>query len=519
MATTVSTAVNVSVQPSSLYVGDLHPEVTEAMLFEKFSKVGTVLSIRVCRDAVTRKSLGYAYVNFQQHAAAERAMTTMNYDLLMNKPIRLMWSQRDPSARRSGAGNIFIKNLCKSVDSKMVFDTFSMFGNILSCKVATDLDGNSKGYGFIHFETEEAALKAIEKVNGMLLEDKPVFVGKFIPKAARLRELGERANQFNNIFIKNFGEKLDKMKLETMFEKFGSISSCVVMLDESGKSRGFGFVCYNDPKDAQKAVTEMDGYELPDSDLKLIVCRAQKKSERQAELKRRYEKLKMERQQRYHGVNLYVKKLDENITDETLRQHFESFGTITSVKVMRDEHGISKGFGFVCFEKPDEATKAVIEMNKKILGTKPLYVALAQRKEDRKAQLAAQYMERLLMNQNRVPRALYPSGSSFMPNPQLRNIGNRWTGTSANRYNSIPILQNGYSMQSTSFPRSSIIANARFPGMNQFMQPHRAQLVQMRSNYGFSNDIAHPQMIQHNLPANAAFGKMFPMQSEAQNTQ
>jgi polyadenylate-binding protein len=65
---------------------------------------------------------------------------------------------------------------------------------------------------------------------------------------------------------------------------------------------------------------------------------------------------------------------------------------------MCDEVGRSKGFGFVCFEKAGDAQKAVDGMNNKLIGNKPLYVAMAQRKEERKAQLASQYMQRLVYN-------------------------------------------------------------------------------------------------------------------------
>ncbi len=88
------------IQSSSLWVGELTPEVTEAELFDLFNNVGPVASVRVCRDAVTRRSLGYAYVNFQSAADAERALDTMNYEPIHNKSCRIMWCQRDPSARR-----------------------------------------------------------------------------------------------------------------------------------------------------------------------------------------------------------------------------------------------------------------------------------------------------------------------------------------------------------------------------------------------------------------------------------
>uniref|UniRef100_A0A8C1RN85 Polyadenylate-binding protein n=1 Tax=Cyprinus carpio TaxID=7962 RepID=A0A8C1RN85_CYPCA len=347
----------------------------------------------------------------------------MNFDVIKGRPLRIMWSQRDPSLRKSGVGNIFIKNLDKSIDNKALYDTFSAFGNILSCKVVCDENG-SKGYGFVHFETHEAAERAIEKMNGMLLNDRKVFVGRFKSRKEREAEMGARAKEFTNVYIKNFGEDMEDETLREIFSKFGPALSIRVMTDDGGKSRGFGFVSFERHEDAQRAVDEMNGKEL--NGKQVYVGRAQKKGERQTELKRKFEQMKQDRMTRYQGVNLYVKNLDDGLDDERLRKEFAPFGTITSAKVMM-EGGRSRGFGFVCFSSPEEATKAVTEMNGRIVATKPLYVALAQRKEERQAHLTSQYMQRMA-SVRAVPNPVLnpyqpapPSGYFMAAIPQAQN--------------------------------------------------------------------------------------------------
>jgi polyadenylate-binding protein len=90
----------------------------------------------------------------------------------------------------------------------------------------TDENGQSKGFGFVHFETQEAADNAINKVNGMLLADKKVYVGRFMSRNQRAGEGGPR--KFTNIFVKNFGDQLDEEKFRELFSKHGKITSVKV---------------------------------------------------------------------------------------------------------------------------------------------------------------------------------------------------------------------------------------------------------------------------------------------------
>ncbi|KAL2904996.1 Polyadenylate-binding protein 2, partial [Bienertia sinuspersici] len=326
----------------SLYVGDLDFNVKDSQIYDL--------------DLTTRRSLGYGYVNFS-----------------------------NPS---DGI------NLDKAIDHKSLHDTFSSFGNILSCKIATDSDGQSKGFGFVQFDTEEAAQKAIEKLNGMLINENNFMLD--ILFASR-----------KGILIRNLSESIADEDLKKVFGEFGPITSAVVMRDADGKSRCFGFVNIDNADDAANAVEALNGKKFDDKEW--YVGKAQKKSEREQELKGKFEQSMKEAADKYQGANLYVKNLDDTVDDEKPKELFAEYGKITSCKVcrfpicwfMRDPSGISKGFGFVAFSSPDE-----------FLELKPLYVALAQRKEEEYAQFSQ--MRPMAMTPPAGPRMLnIPSGSCW----------------------------------------------------------------------------------------------------------
>ena len=89
---------------------------------------------------------------------------------LYGKPIRVNKASAHQKNLDVGA-NIFIGNLDPEVDEKLLYDTFSAFGVILTTpKIQRDPEtGNSKGFAFINYASFEAADAAIEAMNGQYL--------------------------------------------------------------------------------------------------------------------------------------------------------------------------------------------------------------------------------------------------------------------------------------------------------------------------------------------------------------
>lgn len=370
----------------SLYVGDLDASVDEGLLYQIFSRFGPIASIRVCRDSVSRKSLGYAYVNFiatLDSQAAQKAMEVLNYSMIRNRPIRIMKAQRDSELRRSGVGNIFVKGLDVEIDSRTLHDTFEVFGPIASAKVALDDNGNPLGYGYVQYEAEESALAAVERANGMLLKGRQLYVAPYKPKTARMAQKG-----FTNIYVKHFPPHVvDEESFRELFRDIGKITSIYLPKGDDGKPKGFGFANFHDPKDAAEAVASLDKKVFEDGAM-LYAAPAQKKNFRARILRDKFEQIKRERQRSCQGRNLYIKHISLDMEDKDLHSLFEKFGTITSAKIMVDEQGQSRGFGFVCFSAVEEASNAIKEMNGKTVDGQQMYVAEAQSKAARQAELS-----------------------------------------------------------------------------------------------------------------------------------
>jgi len=427
----------------TLYVGDLHADVTELHLQEKFSTFGPITMIHVCRDSMTRRSLGYAYVNFFNSADAQNAMDKLNYTEIRGRCCRIMWNNRDRRVRASPEANIFVKNLDPSIDSRALYETFSIFGHILSCKVATDLDGSSRGYGFVQYESEDAAKQAIERVNGMMIGNRMVFVGPVI-KQSRGDENSDCA-----VYVRNLPATWDDIKVQAMFKEHGELASSLLMNDaRSGKN--YAFVNFKEPAAAQKAIEALNGMdtrteeekaameaeeaekkakkaeeeaaaeakedgaepkeaaedekkeeegekkaeeegEATDKDKKkegsppmpnylLYVGRSKTRAERDDEANAR-----RDQRQSFEGIKLCIRNLPRDATDQSLKALFTEFGTVTDVKAVLDrETGECKGYGFVRFATMEEASKGVAEMHlKEAIPGYVLQVDLAAGKGER----------------------------------------------------------------------------------------------------------------------------------------
>lgn len=130
--------------------------------------------------------------------------------------------------------------------------------------------------------------------------------------------------------MKNFGDQLDEEKLREIFSIHGPITSFKIEISKNDPTKRVACCRFECSKAAEEAVENLNGCSIGDT--QLYVARFQSNDERSSEFQRKKDQ-HQERINKYQGLNLYVKNLDDTIDDERLRKEFSKFGTITSATV------------------------------------------------------------------------------------------------------------------------------------------------------------------------------------------
>ena len=367
-----------------IYLGGLPPDVDKYELNQFILSQGK-FNIEEMMTRNTPKP--FAYIKFKTKDEAQEALKVLHLKEFKNYIIKAepFKSSKNKDPKKNNT-DLFINNLPKDCTPKDVYEVFSKFGKIDSVELKTTSNGTCLGYGYVDFEREEDANEAIEKMDKSLFKDNIIKVSLFTPKNIRMENAGNQ-NILPMVIVKKLPNEMDSKELKNIFDIYGDImiSGIVneppIFLSENPKFKEsaeelsninrYGVILYTKREEANAAFNQLQNkYDLvlTESDSRII------------------DKLKKEihdsMKAKYDGANLIVKNLPKEIDDKMLHSIFIKYGPISSAKVdtqgvmknITDEQGNildkkyvyeSKGFGYVCFKKSEDAQRAKNEINDK----------------------------------------------------------------------------------------------------------------------------------------------------------
>ena len=370
-----------------------------------------------------------ATIIFKTHEKAAEARNNLNMRRLKGKALNIMWHERDNSIRYNNKANIFVKGFSPKAEPRQIYELFAKYGEIISCKICENDDGDLLGYGYINYYNLESAEEAIKNLNNSKFMGDVLEVTHFKKKNERLQATMENCS----IYIKNIPKAyLDIEKLKTLFSKYGTITFAQLYKD---KGRHFAILAFADSENAKKAKEEMNNKKLSEKDeLPLYVDMLQKKSERKRMLITKIVDNNNKLNQETKNCNLYIKNLPLTLKEEAkMKEIFSKIGPVKSVKIdkyiLQTKRGdkdldilSSSGFGYVCYNNEEDAKKAIEEFNNKKLpgyesSPRPVLISFFQPKSERK-----QVISKMLGQQNMAPIPMSPYPYPFMipiPRPMM----------------------------------------------------------------------------------------------------
>ncbi|XP_022766941.1 33 kDa ribonucleoprotein, chloroplastic-like [Durio zibethinus] len=184
-----------------LYVGNLPYSMTSSELSEIFSEAGRVANVEIVYDRVTNRSRGFGFVTMGSVDDAKEAIRLFDGSQVGGRTVKVNFPEVPRGGEREVMGpeirrgyksfidspyKIYAGNLGWSVTSEGLRDAFASQPGLLSAKVIYERDtGRSRGFGFVSFESAETVEAALNAMNEVEVEGRPLRLNMAADRAPR----------------------------------------------------------------------------------------------------------------------------------------------------------------------------------------------------------------------------------------------------------------------------------------------------------------------------------------------
>ncbi|ORX62138.1 hypothetical protein DM01DRAFT_1315507 [Hesseltinella vesiculosa] len=268
---------------------------------------------------------------------------------------------------QSESFSVYVGNLDQRVTESMLQEIFATIGVVSQVKVVvpTKRHGyNAVNYGFVDFADRRSAEQAINDMNGRKIFSHEIKVNWAQPGA----QVKEDTSSHFHVFIGDLAPEVTDEMLSKSFINFGSMSEAHVMWDNnSGKSRGYGFVAFREKNDAEQAIATMNGEWLGS---RAIRCNwATQKGQTATPPPQPGQQLPFEvavHQTPAYVTSVYVGNLAPEVTQNDLLHPFQRFGFVQDIKLQAD-----RGFAFVKMDTHENAAHSLVQLQNMTIHGRP----------------------------------------------------------------------------------------------------------------------------------------------------
>lgn len=279
-------------------MGELEPWIDENYVRQIWYNLGEQVNVKMIKDKINGSNAGYCFVDFGNHNSASKALALVNGTPMpnTNRPFKLNWASgggiNDRREDRGPEYSIFVGDLGPEVNEFMLVSIFQgRYPSCKSAKIMTDpVTGLSRGYGFVRFAEEMDQQRALTEMQGVFCGNRPMRISTATPKnkggpnpmqqmmGAPLAVVPNGAgavNQFNDpnnttVFVGGLSGYVTEEELRGFFQGFGEITYVKIP-----PGKGCGFVQFVHRQSAEMAISQMQGYPIGNSRVRLSWGRSQ----------------------------------------------------------------------------------------------------------------------------------------------------------------------------------------------------------------------------------------------------